>query len=64
MMIITDPIRVLRVGSLVATTHSRIEVIFPRARTEFNELFLAIYDAEALIKGLGIVLVGVIYYDA
>jgi hypothetical protein len=62
-MIITDPIRVLRVGSLAATTRSRIEVIFPGALTEFNDLFLAIVDAGALIKGLGIVLVGVVNND-
>ena len=64
MMIITDPIRVLRVGSLAMTTHSRIEVIFPRARTEINDLFLAIYDAEALINSLRIVLVGVVNNDS
>ena len=63
MMIITDPIRVLRVGSLAATTHSRIEVIFSGALTELNDLFLAIVDAGALFKGLGIVLVGVVNND-
>lgn len=63
MMIITDTIRVLRVGSLAVTVHSRIEVIFLGALTESNDLFLAIDDAGVLIKGLGIVLVGVVNND-
>ena len=63
MMIITDPIRVLRIRPLASTTQPPIVIIFSGAPTEFNDVFLAITDAGALIVGLGIVGVGLVNND-
>ena len=66
MIIITDPIRVFRVGSPATTMRPAIEVMIDivvpgAALAQFNDLFLAIVDAKGLlVMGLGIVLVEVV----
>ena len=45
-------------------TPSPIDVILPGGHTEFNDILLAIGDAKTLIKGVGIMLVGIIDDDS